>query len=171
MIIEFNGKKPEIKNSVYIAPGANVIGDVQIGENSSVWFGAVIRGDESNITIGDNSNVQDNAVIHSDKGEPVIIGNNVTIGHNAVIHSCEIKDNTVIGMGAVVLNGAVVSQGAVVAAGAVVKGNTIIPEKTLFAGAPAIEKKVFDDNIIIKNKKNADEYVRLSEIYSRRNLK
>jgi len=169
MIIEFERKTPNVHDSVYVAPGTNIIGEVVIGKNSSVWFGAVIRGDESLITIGENSNIQDNAVIHSDKGEPVIIGNNVTIGHNAVIHSCEIKDNTVIGMGAVVLNGAVISQGAIVAAGSVVKGNTIVPENTLFAGAPAVEKKVFDASIKLKNKINADEYVRLAGIYNMKN--
>jgi len=165
MIIEFNGNTPRVHDSVYIAPGSNIIGEVVIGENSSVWFGAVIRGDESQITIGKNSNIQDNAVIHSDKGEPVIIGDNVTIGHNAVIHSCEIKDNTIIGMGAVVLNGSVISEGAVVAAGSVVKGNTFVPENTLYAGAPAVEKKVFDEKIVLKNRNNADEYLRLSVKY------
>jgi len=167
MIIEFDRKIPNVHDSVYVAPGANIIGEVVIGKNSSVWFGAVIRGDESLITIGENSNVQDNAVIHSDKGEPVLIGNNVTIGHNAVIHSCEIKDNSVIGMGAVVLNGAIISEGAIVAAGSVIKSNTFVPENTLFAGAPAIEKKVFEETIKLKNKKNADEYVRLAKIYKK----
>ena len=170
MLIEFMGKKPEVHHSVFLAPGTNIIGDVNIGKNSSVWFGAVIRGDESKITIGENSNIQDNAVIHSDKGEPVIIGDNVTIGHNAVIHSCEIKDNTVIGMGAVVLNGAVISQGAIIAAGSVVKTNTFVPENTLYAGAPAVEKKVFDEKTAYKNKSNADEYFRLSEIYKNQEL-
>ena len=170
MLIEFKDKKPEVHDSVFVAQGTNIIGDVIIGKYSSVWFGAVIRGDESLISIGENTNIQDNAVIHSDKGEPVRIGNNVTIGHNAVIHSCEIMDNTIIGMGAVVLNGAIISRGAVIAAGSVVKSNTVVPEKTLYAGAPAVEKKVFDESIISKNRNNADEYFRLSKIYKNQNL-
>ncbi len=167
MIIKFNGKEPQIDKSVYMAPGAYAIGDVKISDLSSVWFGAVLRGDEAAIEVGKRTNIQDNAVIHTDKGQPAIIGDDVTIGHNAVIHSCEIKDNTVIGMGAVILNGAVISEGCIVAAGSVVKANMFVPENSLVAGTPAVVKKKIDSNVVDKNIENAKEYTRLSESYKK----
>lgn len=167
MIIKYNGKEPEIQQSVYMSPGTYAIGDVSISDNSSVWFGAVLRGDEAAIKIGKRTNIQDNAVIHTDKGQPAIIGDDVTVGHNAVIHSCEIKDNSIIGMGAVVLNGAVISEGCIVAAGAVVKANTVVPKNSLVAGAPAVVKKKIDSGVVEKNRENAKVYTLLAEEYKK----
>lgn len=137
MLYEFNGKYPELDPSVYVAPGAYLIGDVHLGKDVSVWFHAVMRGDNDTITIGEGSNVQEGTIIHVDEGYPVNIGKNVTVGHRCVIHGCTIEEGAMIGMGAVVLNGAHIKKGAVVAAGAVVGENKVVEENTLAAGVPA----------------------------------
>ena len=108
------------KDSIVICPGAQVIGEVELGENVSIWHGAVVRGDTDSITIDDNSNVQDNCVVHCTKGFPVKIGKNVSVGHGAVVHGCTLEDNVLIGMNATVLNGAHISKNSIVGAGAVV---------------------------------------------------
>jgi len=167
MIIKFNDKTPNIDKTAFIADTSTVIGDVIISKNASVWFGAVIRGDEDNITIGEASNIQDNATLHCDINKPLVIGKNVTIGHNAIIHSCEIGDNVVIGMGAVILNDAKIGEGSIIGAGSVVKVGSIIPPKSLAVGAPAIIKKELDDKTVEKNIENANEYIRLSLKYKK----
>lgn len=162
MIMEFDSKKPTIGEAVFVAENASVIGEVSLAKNCSIWFGAVLRGDEALISIDEASNVQDNATIHCDAGIPTVIGKHVTIGHNAIIHSCIIEDCVVIGMGAIILNGAKIGKGSVIAAGAVVTGNTVIPPYSMAAGAPAVIKKTYGEEIETKNKANAIEYVRLA---------
>lgn len=139
---------PQVDSSTYIAPGAHVIGNVELQENTSVWFNAVLRGDNAKITIGKGSNVQDGTVVHVDEGYPVNVGENVIVGHNVTLHGCTIEDGALIGMGATVLNGAVIGEGALVAAGALVtKGMRIEPEM-LVAGVPAkIIRKLSNENI------------------------
>ena len=154
-----------IKDSIVICPGAQVLGDVELGENVSVWHGAVIRGDTDSITIGNNSNVQDNCVVHCTRGFPVVIGDNVSIGHGAVIHGCKLDDNVLIGMNATVLNGAHISKNSIVGAGAVVSEGKEFPEGSLILGVPAkAVKQVTPEQVqLIQN--NADNYVKLSKQY------
>ncbi|MBN1637613.1 MAG: gamma carbonic anhydrase family protein [Ignavibacteriales bacterium] len=128
---------PKVEESAFIAPGAKLIGDVQVGKNSSIWYNAVLRGDINYIKIGETSNIQDGTIIHVTHELPVIIGDKVTIGHQAVIHGCVINDLTLIGMGAIVLDYAVVEQKSLVAAGALVKQKFTVPSGTMVAGVPA----------------------------------
>ena len=127
-IFEFDGIKPQIDPTAYIAPGALIIGNVRIAAGASVWFNAVLRGDNEIIDIGENSNVQDGAVVHTDIGFPVKIEANVTVGHTVILHGCHLEAGCLIGMGATVLNGAVISEGSLVGAGALVtEGKTFEP--------------------------------------------
>ena len=149
-----------IHESVFIADGAIVKGNVTIGEDSSVWYNAVVRIEKSEIIIGKRTNIQDCCVIHGDEDFPVYIGDNVTVGHTAIIHGCTIKSNTLIGMGAVVLNGAVIGENCVVGAGALVTEGTIIPDGSLVLGSPAkVKRQVVqkDLDLIIDS---ADVYVK-----------
>lgn len=161
MKYEFDGISPQTGANVFIADNASVIGDVTIGENSSVWFGAAIRGDEGKITIGRDTNIQDNATVHSETK----IGNGVTIGHNAIVHGCEICDNVLIGMGATVLDGAVIGEDSIVGAGALVTGKKVFPPKSLIIGSPATLKRELTDAEIESTKNNAEEYVKLAKKY------
>lgn len=165
-ILPYEKILPQLHDSVYIAPTACVIGDVCIGKDSSVWFGAVLRGDEVSIQIGTRTNVQDTVVIHGDSGQNVVIGNDVTIGHGAIIHGCLIEDGALIGMGAVVLDGAVIERGALVAAGAVVSPGKRVLANSLWAGVPARQLKIMaEDNNEITD--NAEHY-RLQALKHRR---
>lgn len=134
---EFKGILPQIHENVYIAEGAQVIGDVRIDEYASIWYNAVARGDVDYVSIGKYSNVQDLVCLHVAKGFPCIIGDYVTIGHSAVVHGCVIEDHVLIGMGAKVLTGAHIGRGSVVAAGAVVLENQVVPPNSLVVGLPA----------------------------------
>ncbi|SRR5579883_118601 len=134
----FDGKVPKVHESVFLAAGSRVIGDVELAENVSVWFNVVIRGDVERIRIGRNTNIQDNATIHvTNFTNPTWVGENVTVGHGAVLHGCTIKDRALVGMKAVVLDRAVVGEDSLVAAGSVVLGGTVIPPRMLAAGIPA----------------------------------
>ena len=141
MIFEFDGKRPKIGTGVFIAPTAVVIGDVEVGDGVSIWYGAVLRGDEGKITIGRGSNVQDNSVIHTTHEKPTVVRENVTIGHGALLEGCTIEDGAVVGMGSIVLHGAVIGECAMTAAGSVVTPGTAIPPRSLAAGSPAVVKK------------------------------
>ena len=136
---------PDIHDSVFIAPGAKVIGDVQIGRDSSVWFQTVLRGDVAEIRIGERTNIQDLCMGHVARETPLIIGNGVTIGHNCCVHGCTIGDGCLIGMGAVLLNRSVIGEGCVIAAGALVLENTIIEPYSLVTGSPGKVKKVYEN--------------------------
>lgn len=165
MILEFNNIQPKISEDSYIAPNASVIGDVVIERGASIWFTAVLRGDVEKITIGENSNIQDNVSVHTSEHLPVVIGRGVTIGHNAVIHSCEIGDNTLIGMGAVVLDGAKIGKNCIIGAGALVRGGMEVPHGSMVLGMPAVVKRSLREEEISTNIANAAEYVRLTQIY------
>ena len=141
MILPHGDKTPTIHPSVFVAPTAVVIGDVQIAEGASVWFGAVLRGDLAPIRIGAGTNIQDNVTLHVDEDTPATIGAGVTIGHNAVVHGCTIADDCLIGMGALVLNRASIGSGTIVAAGAVLRQDSVIAPGQLVAGTPAVVKK------------------------------
>ncbi|WP_303236078.1 gamma carbonic anhydrase family protein [Methanosphaera cuniculi] len=148
--------------NVKIFEGAQVIGDVKLGENVSVWHNAVIRADHEPITIGDNSNVQDNCVLHVSKNKPVKIGKNVSIGHNATVHGCTIDDDVLIGMGSTILNGAHIPKNCLVGAGSLVTENKTFPEKSLIIGSPAKAVRELKDEEIASIRENADEYVHLA---------
>lgn len=138
LIAPLDGVAPLLHASSFVAPGAVVIGHVSIGAESSIWYGAVLRGDEEEIRIGDRSNIQDGVVVHTTCGQgATIIGSDVTIGHRAVLHGCRIGDGAMIGIGAIVLDGAVVEPGAIVAAGAVVAPSKVVGSGMLWAGCPA----------------------------------
>lgn len=147
LIKEVNGKFPEIPNDCYIAENATIVGDVVLGTNCSVWFNAVIRGDVNSIVIGDKVNIQDGAVIHCTyQKHPTNIGNNVSIGHNAIVHGCTIKDNVLIGMGAIVMDNCVIESNSIVAAGSVITQNTVVESGCIYAGVPAKKVKDIDQS-------------------------
>lgn len=120
----------------WIAPGAVVIGDVILRRNASIWFGAILRGDNDPIVIGENTNIQDGSVLHSDPGQPLIIGRDVTVGHMAMLHSCEVGDNSLIGIGAIVLSRAVIGRNCLIGAGSLIPEGKVIPDNSLVVGAP-----------------------------------
>jgi carbonic anhydrase/acetyltransferase-like protein (isoleucine patch superfamily) len=137
MILTFGVHTPSIAPSAFIAGSADLIGDVVIGENASVWFGSVLRGDIDPIRLGANSNIQDGVVVHTMLGSPTLVGDWVTVGHRAVLHGCTIENHCLIGMGAILLNNVKVGEGSIVAAGALVLENTVIPPRSLYVGLPA----------------------------------
>ncbi len=164
MLLAYKGKLPKVMENAFIAGTAVVIGDVVIGANSSVWFNAVVRGDEHYIRIGEGTNVQDNCVLHVTHGtHPLVIGGDITIGHGAIVHGCTIKDACLIGMGAIVLDGAVVGEQSIVAAGSVVKEGMVVPPRTLVAGVPAVVKRELtgeDVDYILRSARNYREFIK-----------
>ena len=154
-----------IDKTVFIADGARVLGDVEIGKNSSVWYNAVIRADSNSIKIGERSNVQDNAVIHTSRDFGVCIGDNVTVGHGAIVHGCTVKSNVMIGMGAIVLNGAVIEENCIIGAGALVTQGKVIPAGSLVFGNPAKIVRNLTDQEISSITDNAASYVKEAEQY------
>lgn len=158
-------KTPKIGQTAFIAEGAIIRGDVTLGEHSSVWFHAVIRAEDAPIVIGENTNIQDNCVIHVDREAGVIIGNQVTIGHGAVIHGCTIGDNTLVGMGAIILNHAIIGKNCIVGAGALVTQNTVIPDNSLVIGNPGKVKRILTSEEITHITENANHYVKEAVTY------
>lgn len=159
---EQGGTVARIDETAYLAQGAVVVGDVEIGALSSVWHNAVLRGDVAPITVGAGSNVQDCAVLHGATGFGVVVGDGVTIGHGAIVHGCTIGDNTLIGMGAIVLNGAQIGRDCIVGAGAVVTQGTVIPDSSVAFGSPARVVRSVTAQERSANRANAQEYVRLA---------
>ena len=165
MFIEFRGKRPKIAATAFVAPTAVLIGDVEVGEQSSIWFGVVIRGDNGPIRIGARTSIQDNSVVHVSPGATTVVGDDCTVGHSVTMEDCVIEHGALIGSNAVVLNGAVVGSKALIAAGSVVPGNARVPAETLNAGAPAVVKrKLFGESLgWVEN--TPASYVRLSRTY------
>ena len=151
----------EKKETIYIAPGAFVIGDVTLGENVGIWYNAVVRGDTYSIYIGNNTNVQDNTTLHTDKDFKLHVGDGVTIGHNAVVHGCTIGNNTVIGMGSIILSGAIIGKNCIIGAGSLVTGKINIPDGSLVMGSPAKIARPLTEQEIESNRENAVHYVEL----------
>ena len=165
MILTLAGRAPRIAASAYVAPSADVIGAVDLGENSSVWFQCVLRGDSEPIRIGASSNIQDGSIIHTMKGAPVVVGDGVTVGHRVVLHGCTVGDHCLIGMGAVLLNRVHVGEGSIIAAGALVAQNTVIPPRSLYMGVPAkFRREVTGDDLALIAR-HAANYLRYKEIY------
>ena len=154
-----------IDKSVFLADGTKVIGNVEIGKNSSIWFNAVIRADSDTVKIGENTNIQDNAVIHTSSGFGVQIGDNVTIGHGAIVHGCTIKDNVIIGMGAIVLNGAIIEENSIIGAGTLVTQGKVIPTGSLAFGNPVKIVRQLTNKEIKSIKDNAISYVNEAKNY------
>ena len=159
MFLSFCGKSPRNEGAAFVAPNATVQGDVILKPGSTVWYGAVLRGDDGTLTLGENSNVQDNAVLHTGPNLGVTIGKNVSIGHSAVVHGCTVGDGALIGMHATVMNGAVVGKNAVVAAGALVLENTVVPDGMVAMGVPAKVREAASPALVEANRKNAEGYV------------
>jgi len=165
MIINFEDKTPKIDKSSFVADNATVIGDVTIGKNVSIWYNAVLRGDVASITIGDNTSIQDGSVIHCDVGIPTIVGENVTVGHNVMLHACKIGNNSLIGIGSIVLDGAVVGEKSIIGAGAIVTPRTKIPPYSMALGIPAKVVKKITKEEEGKLAEHAEEYVKLMMKY------
>ena len=164
-IYQLGDDKPAIPSTAYVAAEATIIGKVILGENVSIWPGAVLRGDNEPIAIGNGSNVQDGAVLHADPGFPLNIGDNATIGHQAMLHGCTIGAGTLIGIQAVVMNGAVIGKDSLVGAGALVPEGKFFGERKLIVGAPAKVIRELSDDDIAKMHRAAPGYVRRQEMY------
>ncbi len=170
MFIEYRGKRPKVAESAFIAPTAVLIGDVEIGEESSVWFGAVLRGDNGPIRVGARSSIQDNSVLHVSHDCETVVGSDVTIGHSVTLEDCRIEDWALVGSNAVVLNGAVVGRKSLIGAGSVVGANSQIPPLTVAAGAPAKVKKPLEGEAVGWCEHAPPEYVKLSRSYLKQGI-
>lgn len=167
LILPVKDKIPQFGNNCFIADNATIVGDVVMGNECSVWFTAVIRGDVNTISIGDRTNIQDGAVIHCTYQKAATsIGNNVSIGHRAIVHGCTVEDNVLIGMGAIVMDKAVVQKGCIIAAGAVVLENTVCEAGHIYAGIPAKKVKKISEEQIENLKRTAGNYVMYSSWFS-----
>ena len=159
MFLSFCGKVPKNEGAVFVAPNATVQGDVVLKPGSTVWYGAVLRGDDGTLTIGENSNVQDNAVLHCDAGGAVTLGKNVTVGHSALVHGCTVGDGSLIGMHATLLNHCVVGRNCIIGAGALVPEGMVIPDNAVAVGVPARVIKTISAEQATHNIENAQHYV------------
>lgn len=166
MIRPYRGTAPTVAPSVFVAESAEIIGDVVIGEDSSVWFNAVVRGDVNSIRIGSRTNIQDGAILHvtHDTGQ-LIIGSDITVGHGAIVHACTVNDGCLVGMGSIVLDGAVIGRNSLVAAGSLVKMNEIVPEGVLVAGTPARVVRELSPSEIASILESASGYVETAKYY------
>jgi len=154
-----------IDPSVFIAPGATVVGDVTIGKEASVWYHSVVRGDMEPISIGDQTNIQDLSVLHVDEGLPCVVGSRVGVGHRAILHGCTVEDDCLIGMSAVLLNGVRVGSGSVVGAGALLTENTVIPSGSLVLGVPAKVVRDVDDELRMRISETVRHYLELARLH------
>ena len=159
MIVAIGGKSPRNEGAAFIAPNATIVGDVTLGPGSTVWYGAVIRGDDGSIDIGENTNIQDNAVLHCDVGGGVTLGKNVTVGHCALVHGCTVGDGSLIGMHATLMNHSVVGKGCVIGAGALVPEGMVIPDGMVAVGVPARIVKPVGDKLHTYITENSSFYV------------
>lgn len=164
-IYEFEGKKPSIGNNCFIAPNATIIGDVTIGDDCSIWFGTVIRGDVNKISIKNGTNVQDNSIIHVNTTRDTIIGENVTIGHGALVHACTIKDRSLIGNRSVIHDEVIIGEDSLIAPGCVVTDRTEIPSKSMVMGIPGKIKREITEKDIEKMKGVNQRYINLIKRY------
>jgi carbonic anhydrase/acetyltransferase-like protein (isoleucine patch superfamily) len=168
LIRAWGGKAPRLADSVWVADGAVIIGDVEIGPESSVWFGAVVRGDVNHIRIGARTNLQDESVLHVTSGtHPTLVGDDVTLGHRATLHGCTVKDRCLVGIGATVMDGAVVGEDAMVAAGSLVPPGMVVPPGMLALGSPAKVKRQLTREEIEYLRKSAANYAGYAEQYRR----
>ncbi len=166
-IYELDGKSPKLAPGAFIAEGAQVIGDVELGENASVWFGVVIRGDTDTIRIGRNTNIQDQSMLHADIGVPLTLGDNVTVGHQVMLHGCTIGDGSLVGIQAIVLNKAKIGRNCIVGAGSVVTEGKEFPDNSLIVGSPARVVRTLTDEQVKLLAHLAEHYVENAQRYQR----
>lgn len=166
MIKGYRGKKPSLGKGAFVADGTIIVGDVRIGEGSSIWYGTVIRGDVDRIVIGRFTNIQDGCMIHCDQGIPTIIGDYVTVGHSAVLHGCKIADNCLIGMGATVMDGVEIGEHSIIGAGALIPPYKKIPPGSVVMGFPGKIVRNTTDREREDIRKSAESYMGLSEEHS-----
>ncbi|MCT7567783.1 gamma carbonic anhydrase family protein [Aliarcobacter butzleri] len=165
MILKFKEFYPKIDPSAWIAPSADLIGNIEIGEDSSVWFGCVIRSDINEVKIGKNTNIQDLSCIHTDINSKTIIGNNVTVGHKVMLHGCIIEDNCLIGMSATILDNAVIGEGSIVGANSLVTAGKVFPPRSMIMGSPAKVVKQLSQEDVDKLIAHAARYVKYKNEY------
>lgn len=165
MIYPYKGKSPSIADSVYIADYATITGDVTIGEESSVWFNTVIRGDVAPTIIGNKVNIQDNSVLHQSPGNPLVLEDEVTIGHQVILHSCRIRKKALIGMGSIILDNAEIGEGAFIGAGSLVPQGKVIPPNTLAFGSPAKVIRELNENDLSEMERISREYAEKGQYY------
>ena len=158
-IYELDGVAPEVAASAWVADSAEVMGNVQLAEDASIWFGAVLRGDCESITIGEGSNIQDASVLHADLGKPLVVGRPVTVGHQGMLHGCTIGDESLIGIGAVVLNGAKIGRNCLVGAGALITEGKEFPDGSMIIGSPAKAVRQLTPEQIEGLRRSAQHYV------------
>lgn len=158
--ISINGHEPTVAATAWVAPNATLIGDTHIGDESGVWYNAVVRADADRITIGARTNIQDGCVLHADPGSPLTIGSGVSVGHNAVLHGCTVDDDVLIGMGAIVMNNARIGRGTIIAAGALVSEGVVIEPNSLVAGIPGKVRRRCTEGELDQVRRNADNYVK-----------
>jgi carbonic anhydrase/acetyltransferase-like protein (isoleucine patch superfamily) len=168
MLKSFRGVTPEIHETAFVEESAQVIGDVKIGADSSIWFNVVIRGDVNSIRIGERTNIQDGCILHvTIDTHPIVIGDNVTIGHGVIVHGCHIRSNCLIGMGSIILDGAEIGENCVVAAGAIVSEWSKIPPNTVVMGAPAKPKRSVTEKDLQRARAGYERYLLNKEIYKK----
>jgi carbonic anhydrase/acetyltransferase-like protein (isoleucine patch superfamily) len=161
-----DGQRPTIGHGAWIAPSADLIGDARLGMEASLWFGAVVRADNTPILIGDRTNIQESAMLHSDPGAPLTIGEDVTVGHHAILHGCTVGARALIGMGAIVLNRAVIGEECIVGAGALVTEDKVFAARSLIVGSPARVVRQLDDRAVAMLKASAAHYAEKARRYA-----
>ena len=167
MIYDFEKNIPEVHPDAWVAPNATLIGKVKLEKNSSIWFNAVLRGDIELISIGENSNIQDGSVLHTDPGYKLNVGNGVTVGHMVMLHGCQIANNTLIGIGSIILNNSKIGKNCIIGANTLITENKVIPDNSLVVGSPGrVLRKVTDDEIKAIHE-NAKHYVDGSKKYKK----
>ena len=170
-IYRLGERTPQLQEGVWIADTATVIGDVRLGKNVNVWFGAILRGDNDPITIGENTNIQDGSVLHTDDGVPFDIGANVTVGHKVMLHGCTVGEGSLIGINAVVLNRAVIGKHCLIGANSLIPEGKVIPDRSLVCGSPGRIIRELTDHEIAKLKLSADNYVNNALRYQKQLVK
>ena len=167
MIVTTGGTVPTLDPSSWTAPGAVLVGAVDLGELASIWYTTVVRADSDRITIGARTNIQDGCVLHTDPGLHLEVGAGVSVGHRAVLHGCRIEDHVLVGMGAIVMNRAVVGSGSIVGAGALVPEGVVIPPRSLVLGAPGKVRRETTDDELVMIRINAEHYVALAQVHAK----
>ncbi len=165
MIYALDGLAPRLGRDVYVAPNATVVGDVHLGDEVSIWFGAVLRGDVERLTVGSRSNVQDNSVLHSDPGSPLVVGERVTVGHGCILHGCRIGDGALIGMGSTILNDARIGRNCLVGADALVTEGKEFPDGMLIVGSPARAIRPLTPEELARMAESPGRYVERGKVY------
>lgn len=165
MILAYLNKNPQVDETVFLAPGSYIIGDVTVGSNSSIWFNAVLRGDEDSITIGESCSIQDNVTCHLFEGSPLLIEDEVTVGHNAILHGCTIRQRSIIGMGSTILDGAEIGEESIIGANTLIPAGKIIPPRSLVVGSPGKVVREIGENDLELIQLSIDTYVQKAKEY------